>query len=453
MQSQSRPVGLAALASGLMILGLVTLGLLALAPRQALAADATGPGIPQAGAARVFEEAKAICGRDRGRLWSHSLCGPIMLVEPAGRTIAANQADLHGALRGAGAIFTGVLPASETLANSPARWSGVYWTEILRPLPEDEATRHVLIAHELFHRIQPDLDMPREDGDNAHLDTLEGRYLLQLEWRALARALQADGPQARRRAALDALAFRAERYRLFPAAADNERALELNEGVAEYTGVRLGLTDPKARTAYAVGDLTDRVGDPTFVRSFAYATGPAYGLLLDLYAPNWRGRLKSRPRLDALLQAALPAAADAPAPSLEARAAAYDGASLRAAEVEREAKRQALLASLRARLVDGPVLHIPARKISYEFNPRALQPLDDLGTVYPHIRLTGAFGVLEADKGALLNKDHSEVTVSAAGADLKALKGDGWSLTLQPGWTVKPGPRKGDWVAAPPTTP
>ena len=47
--------------------------------------------------------------------------------------------------------------------------------------------RHVTLAHELFHRIQSGLGLTRPEAGNRHLDTLEGRYLLQLEWRALAR--------------------------------------------------------------------------------------------------------------------------------------------------------------------------------------------------------------------------------------------------------------------------
>ncbi len=56
--------------------------------------------------------------------------------------------------------------------------------------------------HELFHRIQGGLGlssempkMPPGSGENAHLDSLEGRYWMRLEWRgrALARALGASG--------------------------------------------------------------------------------------------------------------------------------------------------------------------------------------------------------------------------------------------------------------------
>ena len=82
--------------------------------------------------------------------------------------------------------------------------------------------------------------------------------------------------------------FRQERRRLFPKAAAAENALELNEGLAEYTGARLGLRLPEQRLAYATYALARQLDAPSFVRSFAYASGPAYGLLLDEALPDWR---------------------------------------------------------------------------------------------------------------------------------------------------------------------
>ena len=401
--------------------------------------------VDPAGAANVFSEAKTICDRDAGALWGHTLCGPMLLVDPVDRSIVANHADDSGMLKASGAVFTGVLPPSEILANTPVEWSGIRWSEILWPLREDADQRHVLIAHELFHRIQPALEMVLADGDNRHLDTLEGRYLLQLEWRALAKALSAPTTTARNAAVADALLFRHQRYRLFPQAASNENALESNEGVAEYTGVRLGLETAQARTRYAIYDLSAFVQAPTFVRSFAYATGPAYGLLLDQADPTWRHKLKSGQRFDQLLGSALrlpPPAFD----TLKVREMAYDDGSLRASEVKRDHARQARLAALKARLMDGPVLTLPLHHSSYQFNPQTLQPLGDLGTVYPTLRLTDDWGVLEVEDGALVNPHAKVATVSAAGIDASKLKGAGWHLTLNKDWIVVPGTRKGDVV-------
>ena len=417
---------------------------LAVAP-QALAAP------DPAGAAAIFAEARSICDRDGGHLWGRSLCGPILLVDPTDQVILANQADPGGVLKPSSGLFTGVLPASEILANTPVEWSGVRWTELIWPLHhfgdgdgyDETAKRHVMLAHELFHRIQPGLKLTRPDGGNQHLDTLEGRYLLQLEWRALAGALRAPSVASRRAAIADALAFRQERYRLFPQAAAEEAALEINEGVPEYTGVRLGLTTPQARIDYTVHDLSAFVPAPTFVRSFAYATGPAYGLLLDQADPHWRARLGSGQGLDQLLSSALRLS---PASDVKAREAAYDNGTLRASEQTRDAARRARLAALKARLVDGPVLTLSMSHANYQFNPQTLQSLDAFGIVYPTLRLSAPWGVLEVEGGALVDKEMTVATVSAAGIDPSNLKGDGWRLTLNSGWTVQPGPRKGDLV-------
>jgi hypothetical protein len=408
------------------------------------ALPALGAVRPEA-AATFFDEARIICNRDAGTLWGHTLCGPMLVVDPVDRSVAANCADGNGVLKKSGPVFVGVLPPSVLLANTAVDWSGTRWSEILWPLPDDNAKRHVMIAHELFHRIQPDLHMVLRDGDNRHLDTLDGRYLLQLEWRALAKALSASTDDARKQAVTDALLFRGERYRLFPDAAAGEGSLEANEGVAEYTGVKVGLETPQERINYAIGDLSAFVNAPTFVRSFAYATGPAYGLLLDRADPQWLHKLNSGQRFDEMLAAAM----KLPPPSfatLQAREKIYDDGTLHASEVKRQQAKMAHLAVLKAKLVDGPVLILPLRHSNYQFNPQTLQPLGDLGMVYPTMRLTDEWGALEVESDALVSQARHVATVSVTGADSAKLKGDGWSLSLNQGWTITQGARKGDWV-------
>ena len=84
---------------------------------------------------------------------------------------------------------------------------------ILWPLPTDRNQRLALMLHESFHRIQDSLGLPMSNPDNPHLDTLDGRYYLQLEYRALSAALQSEGV-AQRQAAADAVAFRRQRRAL-----------------------------------------------------------------------------------------------------------------------------------------------------------------------------------------------------------------------------------------------
>ena len=330
-------------------------------------------------------------------------------------------------------------------------WSGTGWTQLLWPVPSEPALLRVFLAHEMFHRIQPGLGLAGPEAGNRHLDTLEGRYLLQLEWRALARALMADAPDVRRGHISDALAFRHERRRLFPRAAAEEAALETNEGLAEYTGARIGLSRDEQRRAYAVYALSRFLDSPTFVRSFAYASGPAYGLLLDDADPDWRDKLAADAGADLglLLAAAGQTGADPPA-DLAALAARYDAdGSLRAAEEARDAERTARVAAWRAALVDGPVLVLPLANASFQFNPQTLAALDDVGTVYPTLRLADDWGELTVDGGAaLVHADGRRAAVALVpGGD--GVSGDGWQLALAPGWRIVPGEREGDSTVAP----
>lgn len=401
---------------------------------------------PDAGmAARVFAEAEAICARDGGALWGQTLCGPIFVVDYTDRGIIANQADAEGRLVLDGAVFRGALPESVIIANTPTEWSGTRWTQLVAPITENETERRVLIAHEMFHRIQPSLGLSRQaEGGNRHLDTLEGRYLLQLEWRALERALRAANPADRRAAVQDALAFRGERYRLFDRAPAEEAALEVNEGIPEYTGVRLGLATDEERIAFAIRDLSIFVDAPTFVRSFAYATGPAYGLLLDEVDPAWLGKAGSGARFDELLAAGHGLTSE-DLGDIPARAARYDDGALRRAEVARNEARLARLAGFEARLIDGPVLVLPLKRSNFQFNPQTLVPLEGRGMIYPTMRLTDRWGSLTVESGgALIHDQPRQATVSATAADAQAARGEGWTLSLNPGWTITPGPRPGD---------
>jgi hypothetical protein len=417
-----------------------------------LAAGESASPINLDAARQQFQAAQEICGRDAGRFWGVSLCGPIMLVDPQSRQVVANQQDSEGVLKLDGSVFTGSLPSSVNISNTPTQWSGVLWTQLIWPLPDDVNRRDTLLAHELFHRIQNRVPIPTQnEAANDHLDTLEGRYLLQLEWRALTAALLCKTQAECQQAVSDALLFRAARYQSFPSAAGQERSLELNEGVAEYTGVSLGNSTRESQVKAALYDLSAHIGDQTFVRSFAYATGPAYGLLLDKYLPGWKQQLQSGPSLNDLLhraaQISLPRKVNDAAAE---RAKAYDGTALRSVEVAREKKRQQTLAVNRAKFVDGPVLVIPLHHTNIQFNPQTLQPLEKSGTVYPTMRVSADWGVLAVQNGALLKPDWSAVSVVAPTIIGATLEGDGWTLELKPNWNVVPAERKGDFTLAGP---
>jgi hypothetical protein len=181
-------------------------------------------------AKRYFEEATKLCERDAGRLWGVSLCGPMVIADPATGTRATSQPEPAGPT-----------PRFSSFADGPVMWGGERWFAFpLSMLPANAAdVRQQVMLHGLFHRIQPQLGLITEDGFNEHLDTLEGRVSIQLEWRALRRAIESTGSN-RAEAIADALAFRRDRRVRFPGAAEGERREEIREGLASYTASRPG---------------------------------------------------------------------------------------------------------------------------------------------------------------------------------------------------------------------
>jgi hypothetical protein len=355
------------------------------------------------------------------------------------------------------------------------------------------------------------------------LDGATGRTWLRLEWRALAQALDAAAARDRRRALVAALAARAAReLSATPVERARERSLDVHEGMPEYTAwrlvgdaVRAAHGDARdARDAHDVRDVRDvrelrDAGDPrgvarrralaavlraaeqdtieTWTRSFAYRTGPAYGLLLDAMRPSWRRALQRDDAL-ALVSVALDAArSHAPVPRVLATALAeparvandaatraaldrvarrlltpFDPDGIAAAERARDVRRAAVRDSLVARFATGATLRLRPRALAVRFDPRGQVVLPGIGTVMRGFGWTGDGGaMLDAPAGALVSPPWDEVRVPldeaaqgalAAGGEgtraAQSLAGHGWTLSLPAGWRWR---REGaSWVVEPP---
>jgi hypothetical protein len=403
------------------------------------------PPIDLAKARAFFAEDKAVSDSDGGRLWGVRLYGATFFVDPQTRLVVANEADPDGVLRPEGELWVGTLPKSVIVSNAPVEWEGKRWTMLMWPyMPQDTLTREIMFAHESFHRVQPGLHLDAPDTPSLHLDTAEGRLWLQLEWRALAAALAGTG-EAQTQAIRDALLFRTHRRALFPGSREIEDGLEIAEGVPEYTGVVVGEPDLASARWRTIGRLTDPDPTATFVRFFAYVSGPPYGMLLDQRLPGWRAKLGAGSDLGDLLASTLP---PEPPASAEVRAAAYGAAALRISEHDRAVKVAAETTRWRALLVDGPTLTLPAAgKFAFSFNPSTLISLGDAGTVYPTFHVVSGWGTLDVKDGALVPTDFSRATVATPTATKGPhVEGPGWILDLAPGWSIVPAPKAGSYT-------
>src|SRR6266849_1718004 len=385
-------------------------------------------------AKRYFEEATKLCERDAGRLWGVSLCGPLVIVDQTTGTRATSQPEPAGPT-----------PRFSGFADGPVSWGGLRWFAIpLSFLPANAAdVRQQVMLHGLFHRVQPELGLITEDGFNEHLDTLEGRFSMQLEWRALRQALESSGSN-RAEAIADALGFRRERRARFPGAADNERREEIREGLASYTGIAVWANSPADAHRAAASALAGGEASTAFVGNFEAASGPAYGVLLDDLLPGWRRQVRGTSDLGDMLASATNRP---PTTDVAVAAARYDAATLRTAEEARDRTQQVRVAELRLRFLDGPVLTMPAAG-SGTSDTTGSVGMPGAGTVFfRNFTLSAQWGRLNADGGVLRAADGATLSVPVtAPLEGTTLQGDGWRVTLNAGWVVQPAARPGSFT-------
>jgi len=400
--------------------------------------------------ARYFSEFDSLCARDAGAIWGVRYDGPLLIVDPATRVVAADRADSAGVLVRRGAVFVGHLPDSLPVANTAVDWLGLRWTMLMTgSLSSNLRPRLRLMGHEAFHRIQPQLGLATAGGLNEHLDGRDGRYWLEMEWSALEQALLVSG-EPRHAAVRDALRFRATRRALCPGAAATEVPLEIQEGIAEYAGARL-VGYPDSVVVRFVS--ARREAETSFVRSFAYLSGPLYGALLDGASADWRRRLRRDSDLGALLAAAvgLPPvpARDATPERARKIAVRYGGDTVWVAEGRLDDERRARLARWQHDLVDGPVVIVDLAHVrSSSFDPGRVWPMGKAHSVYGTRSIAADWGTLAVEDGEIL-EDGATGRLSLAGAAPDHASGRGWKLTLAPGWTLAPGARNGDLEVKP----
>ncbi len=400
-------------------------------------------------AASYFAEVEKLSRADGGKLWGVPLAGPILFVDARTQSVVTNQPDKEGKLTKQSDAWVGKLPDSIAAANTAQEWAGVHWTMVMWPLPVMAHPRGQLMMHECYHRIQDHLGLPATNPNNGHLDDKDGRIWMRLEMRALAEALSNTG-RARDDAIRDALAFRDERARRCGATSvEMERLLEMNEGLAEYTGLVLsGYGKPSLETRAAVR-LEQEQTSSTFARSFAYATGPAYGLLLDAKGLPWRTGLKATGSLPEMLRQATRASSVA---DVTAAAEPYGGAQVIAFETRQAERRAKRIAEFKKQFVESAVIALPvAGQFGFSFDPNGVESFPGVGQVFDSAKISDEWGVLQVNSGGVLMKrpadKYTGVAIRApANPSGSTITGEGWTLQLNAGWKLTPGSRPGDWT-------
>lgn len=399
-------------------------------------------------AVQYFLEIEKICKTEAGKTWGQDLGSPVLLVDRSTRKVYANQPDKENLLQANGTIFTGQLPLEVNIANTATSWAGIEWTMLVLPLPASYHNRITLMVHELFHHIQDNLGLPASSPSLDHLEKMEGRILFRLELEALVSALYKPVHQ-RKQDIIQALQIRQLRYRVFSNAEQSECRLEMNEGLAEFTGVLVSNIH-ESDSSYLKTTVKDAIKMyPSFTRSAAYITGPLYGILLSQRAPGWQHRIGQHSCFPALIKKAYALPDQIPAlKSIRDCLILYpDAGAIVKEENNREEEHLQKEKEYLSGLVQGNVLEIPLTgAMKFSFNPNNLFSLGEYGVVYPGLTMTDAWGRLEVAGEALI-RDWRKLYLSISkltGKEGSHLQGTGWSLELSDGWKVVPGNRPGD---------
>jgi hypothetical protein len=91
--------------------------------------------------------------------------------------------------------------------------------------------------------------------------------------------------------------------------------------------------------------------------------------------------------------------------------------------------------------------------MNVQFDPRNLIPIDSVGTIYPNIRISDNWGILDVKNEAFLASDWKSIIVSlpekftfTAGSD--TIKTEDWTLEIKKGWTLKSIAKQGCYTVA-----
>jgi hypothetical protein len=387
----------------------------------------------------IFKDLKDYLIKENGNLWNHQLYGPLLFVNQDNRTVIANEKDTKGFLTKNGEIFAGILPDEINIANTAFDWNGKRWTMVILPLPNDYNERLNLLTHELFHRIQPEIGFSNlVEKQSNHLDDLDGRIFLKLELEALKKALISDVETNKQKYIQDALLFRNYRHIHYSGAKENENTLELNEGLAEYTGSILSNRSDEKLKEHYVQMINNFYNNQTFVRSFAYITIPVYGYFIKLKNDSWNKDISNSTNLTDYIsdffKISIPTNL---IETINAIKGDYGFEEIASSEIKRENEQKKLLAEYEVKFLKNPTLTIQFENMSISFNPSNIIPLKDLGTVYPNLRVSDNWGILTIENGALLSNNWDKVTVSEPlKTSDKTIEGDGWKLELNKNWKL-----------------
>jgi len=388
-----------------------------------------------------FDEIKAACDRDSGKIWGQNLLGPVMIVDRNSRKIFANTPDNEGLLKGKDGIYTGIYPRELIINNSAVKYGGTLFAMAPLPAEEDEFRIITRTIHSLFHRFQGMTGFTSSGYNTANMDEKNARIWIKLEWKALRKALTSSGAE-QQVAIRDALIFRGSNREFYQKNAADETKFETYEGLATFTYLLFATNSPEDNKTRLLEYLDRIYSFQSYARSYGSVHGALYANLL--YQKGFDFKVIKSENTDLgnlvkeLYNIQLPEVCRDVAGSL---ALNYDIGIIQEEETRRDAEIKERIHNQTSIFIEKPVVYLELESPYFDFEPEDIHPMDTLGTLYSRMRVSDNWGKLTVDKvGCLVSNNLRYLRISAKGfrEDKNRYEGEGWHLILNTEWELVP---------------
>jgi hypothetical protein len=386
-----------------------------------------------------FNKIEEACNRDNGQLWGKNLYGPVMFVDRISRKITANQSDQEGILKEKDGIYTGAYPRELMINNLPVTFGGIVFA--LVPLPDEEDEFRIVSRsiHSLFHCFQESAGYSSSGFNINIMDEKNARLWIKLEWKALRKAITAQGAE-KNLAIRDALIFRGSNRESYENYVADETKFENYEGLATFTNIMLS-TDSREEYEFRLFEYLDRICSfSSYARSYGFIHGALYATLLSQKGFDFSALNSPDTDLGNLVrdlyEIQLPEVCRDVAGSI---AINYEVEKIVEEEAERDIQIRERIRRQTTTFTEKPVVFFELESPSFDFEPEDIHPMDTLGTIYTRIRVSDNWGKLTVDKGGcLVSNNFRYLRISAKGfkEEKNRMEGEGWHLILNNDWEL-----------------
>ena len=361
-------------------------------------------------------------------LWSLNLHSPILLLDSVNDIAYTNFPLLAFQQKQEKKVFVHKLKSYPDFNGPIIQWKDRTWIAVYLPWKAGIKEKLAFLAHESFHIKQVKLGIKGSFLSYPYLSTSRGKHLMNLELQELVKALDTSDIVERKNHIKKALSIRGYRYKEFPQSEELEKQAELNEGLAEYTGLMYAGYSQDELVKY-YGTAIKILAEGNTEAGYPYLSGSLYAFLNDRSMQKWKNFIPENSISDICANLYS-------VDSLEIVHSLKNDFLSTAYALPKDSNNQEkeLQIFLREYFSQRQLI-LSLSGSSVNFGSSLVFSLENLGTVYNSIIITSNWGKLEVgEKGkVLISQKESKIVLNADSLTLKEnlIKGENWQLLLK----------------------